>query len=48
MLASKTDALTKADVFKDMDESLKALQTDHVDMASTLQGHAGYDYGRSG
>ena len=32
VLASKTDALTKADVFKDMDESLKALQTDHVDI----------------
>jgi len=29
---SKTDALTKADVFKDMDDSLKALQTDHVDI----------------
>jgi uncharacterized protein len=32
VLASKTDALTKADVFKDMDDSLKALQTDHVDI----------------
>ncbi len=32
VLASKTDALTKADVFKDMDDSLKALQTDHVDV----------------
>jgi predicted aldo/keto reductase-like oxidoreductase len=32
VLASKTDALTKADVFKDMDQSLRALQTDHVDI----------------
>ncbi len=32
VLASKTDALTKVDVFKDMDDSLKALQTDHVDV----------------
>jgi uncharacterized protein len=32
VLASKTDSLTKADVFKDMDDSLKALQTDHVDV----------------
>ncbi len=32
VLASKTDALTKADVFKDMDDSLKALQMDHVDI----------------
>ncbi len=32
VLASKTDALTKADVIKDMDDSLKALQTDHVDI----------------
>ena len=32
VLASKTDAMTKADVFKDMDDSLKALQTDHVDI----------------
>jgi predicted aldo/keto reductase-like oxidoreductase len=32
VLASKTDALTKADVFKDMEDSLKALQTDHVDV----------------
>ena len=32
VLASKTDALTKKDVFKDMDDSLKALQTDHVDI----------------
>jgi uncharacterized protein len=32
ILASKTDALTKADVIKDMDDSLKALRTDHVDI----------------
>src|SRR5512136_2445388 len=32
VLASKTDALTKADVFKDMDASLKALQTDYLDI----------------
>jgi len=32
VLASKTDARTKADVLKDMDDSLKALQTDHVDI----------------
>ena len=32
VLASKTDALTKADVLKDMDDSLKALQTDHLDV----------------
>ena len=32
VLASKTDARNKADVFKDMDDSLKALQTDHVDI----------------
>jgi predicted aldo/keto reductase-like oxidoreductase len=32
VLASKTDALTKADVFKDMDDSLKALQTNHIDV----------------
>jgi aryl-alcohol dehydrogenase-like predicted oxidoreductase len=32
ILASKTDALTKADVIKDMDDSLRALQTDHVDI----------------
>jgi predicted aldo/keto reductase-like oxidoreductase len=32
VLASKTDARTKADVFKDMDASLKALGTDHVDI----------------
>jgi predicted aldo/keto reductase-like oxidoreductase len=32
VLASKTDGLTKADVIKDMDDSLKALRTDHVDI----------------
>ena len=32
ILATKTDARTKADVFKDMDASLKALGTDHVDI----------------
>jgi uncharacterized protein len=32
VLASKTDSRTKADVFKDMDDSLKALQTDHLDI----------------
>jgi uncharacterized protein len=32
VLASKTDAMTKAEVFKDMDDSLKALQTDHLDI----------------
>jgi predicted aldo/keto reductase-like oxidoreductase len=32
VLASKTDAMTKAEVFKDMDDSLKALQTDHLDV----------------
>jgi aryl-alcohol dehydrogenase-like predicted oxidoreductase len=32
VLASKTDALTKADVIKDMDDSLKALQTDYLDI----------------
>jgi len=32
VLASKTDARTKADVFKDMDASLKALGTDYVDI----------------
>ena len=32
VLASKTDARTKADVFKDMEASLKALGTDHVDI----------------
>jgi uncharacterized protein len=32
VLASKTDARTKADVLKDMDASLKALQTDYLDI----------------
>jgi aryl-alcohol dehydrogenase-like predicted oxidoreductase len=32
VLASKTDARTGADVLKDMDASLKALQTDHLDI----------------
>jgi uncharacterized protein len=32
VLASKTDGMTKAEIFKDMDDSLKALQTDHVDI----------------
>lgn len=32
VLASKTDARTKADVLKDMDASLKALDTDYVDI----------------
>jgi uncharacterized protein len=32
VLASKTDARTKADVLKDMDASLKALDTDHLDI----------------
>jgi uncharacterized protein len=32
ILATKTDARTKADVFKDIDASLKALQTDHLDI----------------
>ena len=32
VLATKTDAVTKADVMRDMDDSLKALQTDHVDI----------------
>ncbi|MBP1610440.1 MAG: aldo/keto reductase [Acidobacteria bacterium] len=32
VLATKTDARTKADVFKDMDASLKALGTDYVDI----------------
>ncbi len=32
ILASKTDARTKADVFKDMDASLKALDTDYLDV----------------
>ncbi len=32
ILASKTDGVTKAEVFREMDESLKALRTDHVDI----------------
>jgi hypothetical protein len=32
VLASKTDGRTKSDILKDMDASLKALQTDHVDI----------------
>jgi aryl-alcohol dehydrogenase-like predicted oxidoreductase len=32
VLASKTDGRTKTDIFKDIDASLKALQTDHVDI----------------
>ena len=32
VLASKTDALTKADVLKDIDASLKALDTDYLDV----------------
>lgn len=32
VLASKTDARTKADVLKDMDASLKALQADYLDI----------------
>jgi hypothetical protein len=32
ILATKTDARTKADVFSDMDASLKALSLDHVDI----------------
>ncbi len=32
VLASKTDAMTKEDVFKDIDASLRALQTDHLDI----------------
>jgi len=32
VLASKTDGRTKAEIFKDMDDSLRALQTDHVDI----------------
>jgi uncharacterized protein len=32
VLASKTDGRTKADILKDMDASLKALQTDYVDI----------------
>jgi uncharacterized protein len=32
VLASKTDGTTKAEILKDMDDSLKALQTDHLDV----------------
>jgi uncharacterized protein len=32
VLASKTDGRTKGDIFKDIDASLKALQTDHLDI----------------
>jgi uncharacterized protein len=32
ILASKADGMTKAEVLKEMDESLKALRTDHVDI----------------
>jgi uncharacterized protein len=32
ILASKTDGMTKAEVLREMDESLKALRTDHVDI----------------
>jgi aryl-alcohol dehydrogenase-like predicted oxidoreductase len=32
VLATKTDARTKAEIFKDMDASLKALDTDYVDI----------------
>ena len=32
VLASKTDGTTKAEILKDMDDSLKALQTDHLDI----------------
>jgi len=32
ILATKTDGRTKAAIFKDMDESLKALKTDYVDI----------------
>jgi predicted aldo/keto reductase-like oxidoreductase len=32
VLASKTDSSTKAQIFKDMEESLKALQTDYLDV----------------
>lgn len=32
VLATKTDGMTKAAIFKDMDESLKALKTDYVDI----------------
>jgi len=31
-LATKTDSMTKAEIFKDIDDSLKALQTDHLDI----------------
>jgi uncharacterized protein len=32
VLASKTDSSTKAEIFKDIEDSLKALQTDHLDV----------------
>jgi uncharacterized protein len=32
VLASKADGMTKAEVLKEMDETLKALRTDHVDI----------------
>jgi uncharacterized protein len=32
ILASKADGMTKAEVLKEMDETLKALRTDHVDI----------------
>ena len=32
ILASKSDGMTKAEVLREMDESLKALRTDHVDI----------------
>jgi predicted aldo/keto reductase-like oxidoreductase len=32
ILASKADGMTKAEVLKEMDESLKALRTDHIDI----------------
>jgi uncharacterized protein len=32
ILASKADGMTKAEVIREMDESLKALRTDHVDI----------------
>jgi len=32
VLASKTDAMTKEVLFKDIDDSLRALQTDHLDI----------------
>jgi uncharacterized protein len=32
VMATKTDESTKAGIFKDMDDSLKALQTDHLDI----------------